>query len=245
MFVLAMSSWIFLETSYGYQFEEMDEEANDELAQDDGINDVASVQENEAAGIVKMEGEFLEKDLLKISITAEDMQSPVLGLAYHLLYEPEQAKFLKYVPGEFLEKGGDPFYLVKNDDVNNRIIFGETLRSKDTFPLGGGEIVEFYFELLDGEHFDFRFENGVVSSIDESRQDIDKIVWGNFEFKESEEEKMMAENNFDGGISDNSFGLPTSLVNIALIVLVALAAMFMYLMYRKISVKNMEQKRQI
>jgi len=126
-------------------------------------------------GEMALEGEFLDGNLLKISIVAGDMMQPVLGIAFNLNFESEDLDFLKYEPGEFLERGGDPFYLVKNEE--SRVIFGETLRREDSFPVGRGIVAEFYFQILEENEFNFSFYNGVVSTLDVVRQDIDKILW--------------------------------------------------------------------
>jgi len=128
-------------------------------------------------GMVSLEGEFLDGDILKISVFADEMVVPVLGLAFHLSYDVEALSFLKYTPGDFLEKGGDPFYMVKNNEKSGEIVFGETLRRDDNFPLEGGEIADIYFQTNKEQAYSFSFENGVVSTLDVVRQDIDKIMW--------------------------------------------------------------------
>lgn len=149
-----------LETVYAYSF---------------GDIEALLKNDDELFGRVFMDGEFLDGDLLKIFVIAEDMKTPVLGIAFHLQYEPEKLAFLRYEPGVFLENGGDPFYLVHVE--NGKIVFGETLRRDDAFPVGGAEIAYFYFQILDGEEFTFKFNNGVISTLDTIRQDIDKIQW--------------------------------------------------------------------
>lgn len=126
-------------------------------------------------GKMALVGEFLNGDLLKISIVAGEMMQPVLGIAFNVNFDGEVLDFLKYEPGEFLERGGNPFYLVKNEE--NRVVFGETLRREDSFPVGQGIVAEFYFQILEEGVFDFSFYNGVVSTLDVVRQDIDKILW--------------------------------------------------------------------
>jgi hypothetical protein len=126
-------------------------------------------------GKMALEGEFLDSDLLKVSVVAGEMLQPVLGTAFNVNFDGETLEFLKYEPGEFLERGGDPFYLVKNEESS--VIFGETLRREDSFPVGGGIVAEFYFQILEEGEFDFAFYNGVVSTLDVVRQDIDKILW--------------------------------------------------------------------
>jgi len=124
-----------------------------------------------------LSGEFLDHDIVKISAIASNMQTPVLGLAFHLKYDAAGLSFLRYDPGNFLEKGGDPFYLVSNSA--DRLIFGETLRRNDSFPIGGGEVAYFYFQEIDPsqEKYVFEFTNGVVSTVDTVRQDISGIVF--------------------------------------------------------------------
>ena len=128
-------------------------------------------------GKVYMQGEFLDGDILKISVWAENISSPTLGIAFHLKYEGDNLGFLKYLPGEFLEKGGDPFYLVKNDEIKSRVIFGETLRRDTSFPVGSGKITDFYFQIINEEQFSFKFDNAVVSTLETIRQDLDNVLF--------------------------------------------------------------------
>jgi len=141
-------------------------------------------------GEIFMEGEFLNGDLLKISILARDMLQPVLGIAFHLNFDNENLAFLKYEPGDFLERGGDPFYLVKNQD-SGRVIFGETLRKDDSFPVGEGRVADYYFQILTEGEFDFSFANGVVSTLDVVRQDIDKILWEDLVIERGDNEETI------------------------------------------------------
>lgn len=130
-------------------------------------------------GRVVINDEYLDGDLLKISVVAEDFRTPVVGIAFHLKYEDQLVTFLKYEPGEYLESGGDPFYMVQNDETGSKIIFGETLRGDDQFPLGEGKIADFYFQILNEQAIPFEFSKGVISTIEVIRQDIDHVEWKN------------------------------------------------------------------
>ena len=150
------------------------------LQQDETFDEIRNdISKTTPSQKIHIKGFFLDHDIVKISILAEEMQTPVLGLAFHLNYDPEILTFLRYDPGDFLEKGGDPFYLVSN--AVNELIFGETLRRDDSFPIGGGEIASFYFQELDSsqEKYSFEFKNGVVSTLNTVRQDIDNIQFEN------------------------------------------------------------------
>lgn len=147
---------------------------------DDWDDDFEEIEQ----GKVFMTGEFLNGDLLKVSVDVEEMLTPILGMAFHLNYEGDRLAFLKYEPGNFLEKGGDPFYLVKNVENKSEIVFGETLRRNDAFPLGKGRIVDFYFEIIGEREFQFKFDRGVVSTLNVVRQDIDRVIWEDLDLKE-------------------------------------------------------------
>jgi len=158
-------------------------------------------------GKVAMEGELLNHDIAKVAIVISGMQTPVLGIAFHLKYDATMLSFLRYDPGSFLENGGDPFYLVSGAGAATgegdlgRVIFGETLRRNDSFPIGNGTVATFYFQRLkagengadasgessgaSGEKYSFEFEKGVVSTLDTVRQDIDKINFENFVLDEN------------------------------------------------------------
>lgn len=181
-------------------------------------------------GVIKMEGEFLDGDLLRVSVLAEEIVQPVLGLAFHLEYSGDDLAFLRYDPGEFLERGGDPFYIVKNDEEKAKVIFGETLRRDDAFPLGEGRIVDFYFQIIGERELHFSFDRAVLSSMDTQRQDIDKIEWEDL-YLDGESTKSAT----GGGAS---FAQPTTKNSYLLWVVGALAsvtAVLLFVLLRKIN----------
>jgi len=156
-------------------------------------------------GTVYISGEFLDGDILRVSVLSRDFSVPTLGIAFHLEYESSKISFLKYEPGEFLELGGDPFYLVKNDEVKSEIIFGETLRRDDTFPIGEGKIVDFYFQIQSGDVYDFKFNNGVISTLDTVRQDVDKVIFENALLDKASPNIGLLERTFDDPDSQSFF----------------------------------------
>lgn len=137
--------------------------------------------------------EFLEKDILKIQVNIKDALTPVIGAAFHLVFDTEKLEFLKYLPGDFLEKGGDPMYLITQK--NQKIIFGETLTSKDNLPLGEGKFVEIYFKIKDLKPYSFSFENSVLSTMDTVMQDIEEVTFINYEISDTEKETSIQVQN--------------------------------------------------
>lgn len=209
---------------------------------------------NESAGRIYLEPEFLDGDLLKLAVTAEGIVSPVIGTAFHLNYDPENIAFLRYDPGEFLEKGGDPFYLVKDDQKNHKIIFGETLRRDDRFPIGEGVVSEFYFQILNWDKFAFKFEKGIVSTLDSVRQDIDTITFENLFLDKNSDKRLDGEFETDsengdsgvdgafGGVSLKADGFNLGGNYIILFLVVAAIGSALFLVFL---IKKQEKKRQV
>lgn len=179
-----------------------DAETEDEISIDDQLLDEEAEQDKvllqpmslEPPSSISIFSQFLDHDIIKIEVTAKGMETPVLGIAFHLKFDPTLLAFLKYEPGTFLELGGDPFYIVQNKmseskDELGQIYFGSTLRRNDNFPVGEGSIANFYFQELDAENtkYEFKFEAVSVSTLDITRQDIDKIQFIDAIFDKNEE----------------------------------------------------------
>ena len=47
-------------------------------------------------GSVFIEGEFLDGDIVKLTVNTQDFLTPVLGIAFHLKYEIEKLNFFSY-----------------------------------------------------------------------------------------------------------------------------------------------------
>lgn len=203
--ILAAISLVYLNTAFGEEFEYFDEgaegwgESFDEWEESDHVGGGEVDIAEEVSGVVDMEAKALDGDILKISVVSIDMKKPVLGMAFHLNYDPGKVRFLKYEPGDFLEQGGDPFYLVQNDEKKKEIIFGETLRRDDKFPVDGGKIVDFYFQVSKKQAMNFNFKQGAVSTMDTVRQDIDRIEWRDLRLDKNGRKivDMTAENDVD------------------------------------------------
>lgn len=190
--------------------EDGDDEALLDLFGNEGEEfDLFETDEEISNGSMYMEGTKLDGDLFQLSILSKDLRTPTLGIAFHVLYEKDRLAFLRYEPGDFLEKGGDPFYLVKNDISGDKIVFGETLRRNDDFPVGSGLIVNLYFQILDGDQFNFEFQNGIISTLDTVRQDIDKIVWEKFSFDKNIVTSEVSDSGKISTLNVDSFSIST------------------------------------
>lgn len=153
---------------------------------EDGENSGAVVTEESGSnGKISLSGNFLDHDILQADVMASGLTAPVLGIAFHLKFDNEKLAFLRYEPGDFLERGGDPFYLVQA--LDGEIIFGETLRRDNKFPVGEGAVVRVYFQRIDdeGPEYALDFGNGVVSTLDTVRQDLTDIKFENAVLKEA------------------------------------------------------------
>ena len=127
-------------------------------------------------GKVTIDGLKIDDKILEVAINADNISSPVIGTAFYLNI-PDNLTFLSYLEGNFLERGGDPIYLVKEKD--GKIIFGASLKKGDNYPLNSGTIVKFRFEINKGEIFNFHFQNSQVSLVDTIAQEMDKVEFVN------------------------------------------------------------------
>lgn len=232
--VMALLFFLNIENSaWADEFGELEENIFEGWEEDPWSAETEEVTtENEENGKVYMALNLMDHDILKLSVLADNLQSPVIGLAFHLKYEKEKLYFLKYEPGEFLEDGGDPFYMVQNNHENGKIIFGETLRRDDRFPIGGKEVVHFYFQtngksLWNDEVIKFEFERPVISSIDTVRQDISGTKWENLHSDENGinhwkqdnlETNILASSNGDSIKSEKIWGVVIGVVVLFLLV---------------------------
>ena len=221
---------IYPHFSLAADFDLADDETDEDLIDIFGNSgdefDIFESDEEAANGSVYMIGNPLDGDLFQLSILSKDLTTPTLGIAFHLIYEKDRLAFLRYEPGDFLEKGGDHFYLVKNDVSGDKIIFGETLRRNDTFPVGSGLIANLYFQILDGDKFNFEFKNGVVSTLDTVRQDIDKIVWEKFSFDKNITNTKISDFGKSSTLNTDSFPISNFWI---VIIMTTLAIPFAYL----------------
>jgi len=162
----------------GDEEEESEEEDGEGIIEEKENSEDKNLENDDISkGQIYMKGTMIDEEVIKINVLAKDLEIPVTGLSFYLNYTGENLSFLKYEPGEFLEDGGDPVYLVKDDDEKNQIVFGETLKRKDDFPKGGGLVASFYFQIIKKDGVKFEFKNGVVSVQEEVRQDLSKVKW--------------------------------------------------------------------
>lgn len=193
----------------------------------DDWGDFEEDTETLTSGSVSGTAEFLDGDILKISIALADIAEPVIGLAFHLKYDQTALGFLRYDPGDFLERGGDPFYIVHNDAENSAVIFGATLRGDDSFPVGDGTATHFYFQILNElPSFDFGFERAVISGLDSTRQDIAQIDWQDFAATRDGQNLIFDYTNLRTAVAENDYSRFYFLAPILLIVALFFANQF-------------------
>ncbi len=188
---------------------------------------------------VYLEGEFRNGDLLWIETLIEDADVPVFGSSFNLNFEEEKLDFLRYEPGDFLERGGDPFYLVTEREEGGELVVGQTLRNNDEYPVGEGSLIRFYFQILVEDNYLFEFDNAVVSTIDVVRQDLDNVVWENTVISRDETDGKNDLSTLEITKGDKGFGLGLRELNIRSIMwFFPLVMLFSTLLYWKIKEKK-------
>jgi len=159
--------------------------------------DLEITNNEESAVKVSMEDQYLNGDILKISVEVEELKEGVIGAAFHLEFDDEKLEFLKYEPGTFLEQGGDPFYMVTVEE--GAVVFGSTLRRDDEFPSGSGSLVFFFFQIEKEDKFAFNFSRGTLSTVNSIRQDLASVEWVNLLSERSEQQETPVQISTDVG----------------------------------------------
>jgi len=132
-----------------------------------------------AKGEIRLESHDLMDGRVKVDVIVDDVEKPLLGLAFHLVFNGDVAKYLDYKAGELLESGGDdPIYLVRGEE--GEVVVGASLKRGDVLPSVDGRVISLLFD-VDGdiEDLGFRFEKTVISSLEaEKRVDLEDVEWG-------------------------------------------------------------------
>jgi len=114
-------------------------------------------------------------------VSANNIDQPVLGLAFDLLFDPYLLSYLSYEEGAYFESGGDPIYLVTNsiDHQGGKVITGITLKRTEQPVDSSGTIIAFNFDILDKTDTELIFKNPIISKINDQgeREDLDYIEW--------------------------------------------------------------------
>lgn len=134
---------------------------------------------------------FTDDGNLKIAIKTDGLQENAIGLAFELYYDSLSLEYLSYNPGNFLEQGGEPIYLVSEgfSEQGSKIVAGITLKRTDNQISLGGDIIFLNFRILNKTESTLNFEHTVISQINENgkRKDLENINWINYEITFPEE----------------------------------------------------------
>lgn len=121
-----------------------------------------------------LETESLSPSLLKVTIKAENVKEPLIGMAFDLQFDNKKLAFVEYRKGDFFEKGGTPIYLSTLAKDGAELVTGITLKRGDELADGNGNIIYFYFTVLnenDKEKPVFAFANTVASTLKNGKRE--------------------------------------------------------------------------
>ena len=97
--------------------------------------------------------------------------------------------------------------------------------------------MDFYFQILERGKFSFLFSNGVVSTLDEIRQDLDEIKWADLLLDENGQpiQAITGQTDFSDSVKLNSgkFSLPANPGVMLLIAGAILSAGFLVFLIKK------------
>jgi hypothetical protein len=134
---------------------------------------------NKCAGFINLIHEETETQHI-ISVDGNALLDPFFGLAFHLQYDTEQYEFDHYDLGDFFSTGDDPMVFVEDSREYPEIIAGISLKRGKTINKSEGTFLKLYFnkKVYEPDVSGFKLEDGIYSSFDEGRKDIESVEFG-------------------------------------------------------------------
>jgi len=108
------------------------------------------------------------------------LKYPFFGLAFHLEYDPGQYEFDHYDLGSFFSESDDPMVFIEDSQEHPEVISGISLKRGKTIEKSEGTFLKLYFnkKVYEPDFTSFKLENGIYSSFDEGRKDIESVEFG-------------------------------------------------------------------
>lgn len=128
----------------------------------------------------------IEENLIKIDILIKNSTPELFGIAFHLKIKgTAQWKLKKYEYGEIFKGSKEnPFMLISERKTPaQEIIFGISSKKGNTLNIHDGHIASFYIDYPKKETIELEFTNGIVSTFEKERINMEKVIWKNSNFK--------------------------------------------------------------
>ena len=131
------------------------------------------------AGFINLIHEETETQHI-ISVEGNALLFPFFGLAFHLQYDPEQYEFDHYDLGDFFGPQDNPMTFVEDSGEYAEIIAGLSLKRGQIIEKSEGTFLKLYFnkKVYEPDFTGFVIEDGVFSSYDKGRKDVDSVEFG-------------------------------------------------------------------
>lgn len=134
---------------------------------------------NRVAGFINIfHEETNEHHILKVQ--GFELEHPFFGLAFHLHFNPDIYEFDHYTLGDYFDTNDPPLVMVSEHKNEPKIIAGISLKRGDLIDQKNGTFLNLYFlkKQDQTDPLSFKFEDGVYSTFNEERIDVENIVFG-------------------------------------------------------------------
>ncbi len=115
-----------------------------------------------------------------VRIEGFNLEHPFFGLAFHLNYDEKLFEFDHFTLGDYFTTENDPLTLVSKDQNESKIVTGLSLKRGQLIDKSEGTFLKLYFKkkIYDPSIYGFVFEQGVFSTFDKERMDIENVEFG-------------------------------------------------------------------
>jgi len=115
-----------------------------------------------------------------VKINGFELEQPFFGIAFHLHYDEKLFEFDHYTLGDYFESDDTPLTMVSKYKNKPKIIAGISLKRGNLIHKKEGDFLNLYFRKKSEEPdiFGFVFEEGIFSTFDKERRDVENVEFG-------------------------------------------------------------------
>lgn len=134
---------------------------------------------NRVAGFINIFHEENEQYYI-LKIQGFELEHPFFGLAFHLNFDSDLYEFDHYTLGDYFESNDSPLIMVSKYKDEPKIIAGVSLKRGNLINKREGTFLNLYFTKKQDkvDPLSFEFEDGIYSTFNEARADVENVVFG-------------------------------------------------------------------
>jgi hypothetical protein len=142
------------------------------------LNNMSEIQDNPT---MSLRAQSSDDGLIRIDIIARKVPENLFGASFHLVSKDTVFQLERYERGNVFAV--EPLLLVREKETEDyRIIVGTSLKRDDILQAKDGVLLSLFVKPLAKGSYSVSFENALLSTFNNGRQDMTNVEWNNQEF---------------------------------------------------------------